>query len=44
MGGLTQSINYIESTVDYPEPGQNEIAILATFEIVYETSSTTPYS
>ena len=44
MGGLTQSINYVESTVDYPEPGQNEIAILATFEIVYETSSTTPYS
>lgn len=44
LGGLASSINYLESTVDYPEPGQDEIAILATFEIVYETSSTSPYS
>lgn len=44
MSGLANSINYMESTVDYPEPGQDEIAILATFEIVYETSATSPYS
>ncbi|MCK7542970.1 hypothetical protein MLC59_02140 [Marinobacter bryozoorum] len=43
LGGLAQSINYSDSTIDYPEPGQNEIAILASFEIVYETSATSPY-
>lgn len=44
LGGLAETISYLESTIDYPEPGQNEIAILANFEIVYETSNTTPYS
>ncbi len=43
LGGLAQQINYADSTIDYPEPGQNEIAILASFEIVYETSATSPY-
>ncbi|WP_421921596.1 hypothetical protein [Marinobacter salarius] len=44
MGGLCSQINYIESTIDYPEPGQDEIAILAAFQIVYETDSTSPFT
>lgn len=44
MGGLTQQINYTDSTRDYPEPGQDIIAVLANFEIVYETDSTSPYT
>lgn len=44
LGGLVQTINYTESTIDYPQPGQDEIAVLATFELVYETDNASPYS
>ena len=44
MGGLCSQINYSDSVIDYPEPGQSEIAILAVFQIVYETDSTSPFS
>ena len=44
MGGLTESINYSDSTMDYPEPGQDVMAVLASFEIVYQTDSISPYT
>ena len=44
LGGLADRINYVESTVDYPQPGQDEIAILASFEIAYQTQATTPFT
>ena len=44
LGGLCSQINYSDSVIDYPEPGQNEIAVLAVFEIVYETDNTSPFS
>jgi hypothetical protein len=44
LGGLCSQINYSDSVIDYPEPGQNQIAILAVFQIVYETDNTSPFS
>lgn len=44
MGGLTSQINYSDSVIDFPEPGQSEIAVLAVFQIVYEIDSTDPFS
>lgn len=44
LGGLCSQINYSDSVIDYPEPGQDEIAVLAVFQIVYETDSASPYS
>lgn len=44
LGGLCKSINYSDSVIDYPEPGQNEIAVLAVFELVYETDNASPYN
>lgn len=44
LGGLCKQIDYLESVIDYAEPGQNEIAILAGFQIVYEISNTDPFS
>ncbi|MFL1405376.1 hypothetical protein ACJO2E_08540 [Marinobacter sp. M1N3S26] len=44
LGGLTEQINYSDSTLDYPEPGQDIIAVLANFEIVYLTDSISPYT
>jgi len=43
LGDLCERINYTGSTIDYPAPGQSEMAVLAEFEIVYRTSSRTPY-
>lgn len=44
MGGLTEQINYTDSTMDFPEPGQDVMAVLASFEIVYLTDSISPYT
>lgn len=44
LGGLCKRINYSDSVIDYPEPGQNEIAVLAVFELVYETDNASPYN
>lgn len=44
MGGLTSQINYSDSVIDFPEPGQSEIAVLAVFQIVYEIDSTSPFT
>jgi len=44
LGGLCSQINYSDSVIDYPEPGQNQIALLAVFQIVYETDNTSPFS
>lgn len=43
LGGLCKHIRYVESTLDSPEDGQKEMVVLATFEIVYVTSNTSPY-
>ncbi|MDC8455338.1 hypothetical protein [Marinobacter sp. DS40M6] len=43
LGGLCKHINYTDSVLDSPDPGQTEMIILVTFQIVYETSNTTPY-
>ncbi|VVT02760.1 conserved hypothetical protein [Marinobacter salarius] len=43
LGGLCKQISYTDSVLDSPDPGQTEMIILATFQIVYETSNTTPY-
>lgn len=44
LGGLCKSINYSDSVIDYPEPGQDEIAVLVVFTLVYETDKTSPYT
>jgi len=44
MGGLCTQINYSDSVIDYPEPGQSQIAVLAVFQIVYEIDNASPYS
>ena len=44
MGGLCTQINYADSVIDYPEPGQSQIAVLAVFQIVYEIDNASPYS
>ncbi|HCA36845.1 hypothetical protein KZZ05_08615 [Marinobacter adhaerens] len=43
LGGLCKHISYTDSVLDSPDPGQNEMIILVTFQIVYETSNTSPY-
>lgn len=43
LGGLCKSINYAESTLDSPEDGQKQMVVLATFEVVYVMSSSSPY-
>ncbi|ATN93339.1 hypothetical protein [Marinobacter phage PS3] len=43
LGGLCKHISYTDSVLDSPDPGQTEMIILVTFQIVYETSNTTPY-
>lgn len=43
LGGLCKQISYTDSVLDSPDPGQTEMIILVTFQIVYETSNTTPY-
>ena len=43
LNGLCKHINYTDSVMDSPDPGQKEMIILVTFEIVYETSNTSPY-
>lgn len=42
LGGLCQSIRYRSSEFDYPEAGEQEIAVAAVFEIVYEIVSGDP--
>lgn len=44
LGGLCSQINYADSVIDFPEPGQSQIAVLAVFQIVYEIDSTSPYT
>lgn len=44
MGGLCTQINYADSVIDYPEPGQAQIAVLAVFQIVYEIDNASPYN
>lgn len=44
LGGLCKSIDYTDSVIDYPEPGQNELMVLAVFELVYETDTASPYN
>jgi len=44
LGGLCSQINYSDSVIDYPEPGQSQIAVLAVFQIVYEIDNASPYS
>jgi len=44
MGGLCTQINYADSVIDYPEPGQSQIAVLAVFQIVYEIDNASPYN
>lgn len=44
LGGLCTQINYSDSVIDYPEPGQSQIAVLAVFQIVYEIDNASPYS
>ena len=44
LGGLCSQINYADSVIDFPEPGQGQIAVLAVFQIVYEIDSTSPYA
>lgn len=43
LGGLCSQINYVESVIDYAEPGQDQIAVLAVFQIVYEIDNASPY-
>ena len=43
LGGLCKSISYTGSTLDFPENGQKEMVVLATFEIVYVMSNSNPY-
>lgn len=43
LGGLCKHINYTDSVLDSPSPGQDEMIIQVTFQIVYETSNTSPY-
>ena len=43
LGGLCKSISYTGSTLDFPESGQKEMVVLATFEIVYVMSNSNPY-
>lgn len=43
LNGLCTQINYAESVIDYPEPGQDQIAVLAVFQIVYEIDNASPY-
>lgn len=43
MGGLASRVDYSDSVIDFPEPGQSEIAVLAVFQIVYEIDSTSPF-
>ena len=43
LGGLCKHISCTDSVLDSPDPGQTEMIILVTFQIVYETSNTTPY-
>jgi len=43
LNGLCKHISYTDSVLDSPDPGQNEMIILVTFEIVYQTSNTSPY-
>lgn len=44
LGGLCSQINYSDSVIDFPEPGQGQIAVLAVFQIVYEIDSTSPFN
>jgi len=44
LGGLAQRIDYVESTLDAPDPGQNEMIILVTFQVIYRTTNTSPYT
>lgn len=44
MGGLCQRLTYTDSTIDFPQPGQDVLAVLTEFEIVYETDTTSPYT
>jgi len=44
LGGLCEQINYADSVIDYPEPGQDQIAVLAVFQIVYEIDNASPYT
>lgn len=43
LGGLCKHINYTDSVLDSPGDGQDEMIIQATFQIIYETSNTSPY-
>lgn len=43
LGGLCKDISYTDSVLDSPDPGQNEMIILVTFQITYQTSNTSPY-
>ena len=43
LGGLCKSIAYTGATLDFPENGQKEMIVLATFELVYVISSSNPY-
>lgn len=44
LGGLCSQINYSDSVIDFPEPGQDQIAVLIVFEIVYDIDSTDPFN
>lgn len=43
LGGLCKHISYTDSVLDSPGDGQDEMIIQATFQVIYETSNTSPY-
>lgn len=43
LGGLCKSLSYTGSTLDFPESGQKEAIVLATFEVVYAMDNSNPY-
>lgn len=43
LGGLVESIAEAESTINYPQEGQSEIAVLVSFQVVYLHAIGSPY-